>query len=214
MSEPSQDTTVQPFFGKKRANPRRCVGTGSDLAPEDPALRFVLNPQGELVLDLKGSLPGRGTWLSPSRSALEAALKKGGFQRGFKGPAKLPEGMDADAFAAHIDERLRDAALSRLGLCRKAGKLAIGHDAARKAVKKGIAYATPTDASAPEVEKLSRFLAKAGGVPHLLIPTDREVLSAALDQDAVHLLLLSGGPSRGAMEALELWQLFSRESGG
>lgn len=219
MTQPPADNGLdkpapKTSFGKPRANPRRCVGTGAEITPGDPALRFVLAPDGELVLDLKGTLPGRGAWLTPTRPALETALRKGGFQRSFKGPAKLPVSMDAAAFAEHVNICLQRAALSRLGLCRKSGHLVIGHDAVRKASARGIVYLTPSDASAPEVDKLSRFLAKGAGVPHLPLPTGRETLSAALDQDAVHLLLLSGGPSRGAMEALHLWQRFSGESRG
>ncbi|NRA29576.1 MAG: DUF448 domain-containing protein [Parvularculaceae bacterium] len=199
-------------FGKKRAGDRRCVATNDPLPPEAPALRFVQGPAQEVVLDLKGNLPGRGAWLRPERDKLMLALKRGGFARGFKGEAKLPEGLDADGFADHVAERLQHAALQKLGLARKAGSLKIGHDAVRKAAKSGLAYLTPTDASAPEVEKLARFLAKAEGVPHVPLPADRVTLSGPLDQDAVHLLLVLGGPSRGVLESIEIWRRFSSES--
>jgi len=201
-------------FGKKRASDRRCVASGEALPPEVPALRFVLDPQSTIVLDLKGTLPGRGAWLTPHRDALLTALKKGGFQRGFKGEAKLPEGLDADAFADQVEGRLADAALQMLGLCRKAGSLVIGHDAVRKAAKKGLAYLSPNDASGPETEKLARFLAKSEDIPHVPVPADRVILSGVLDQDAVHLLLVKGGPSVGALQSVEIWRRFSRETRG
>lgn len=212
---PSPSPSDAPSQGsKRRTNDRRCVGAGTALGAADEGLRFVLDPTGALVLDLKGTLPGRGAWVSPDRSALEAALSRGGFQRGFKGPAKLPAGMDQAQFIDHVTERLAAAALSRLGLCRKAGTLAIGHDAVRKSASKAICYLTPNDASAPEVDKLGRFLAKSVAAPHLPLPIDRVALSSALDQDAVHLALLRGGPSAGALGAVKLWQRFSGDSRG
>lgn len=200
MSEP---------FGKERKQERRCVGTGAALAPSGPALRFVQGPDGILIPDLKGNLPGRGAWLTPTRDALIRAIGKGGFARSFKGQPKLPEGETPDAFADRIAALLEDAALSRLGLARKAGTLAIGNDAVRKVALKAIAYLTPQDASAPETEKLANLLHKAAGAPHLPLPTGRETLSRALGQDAVHIALLRGGPSKVALESVILWRGFT-----
>lgn len=211
--EPSaRDNRGNTVFGKKRSSDRRCVATNDPLAPNAPALRFVQGPGQEVVLDLKGNLPGRGAWLSPERDKLVLAFKRGGFARGFKGAANLPEGVDVNGFADRVASLLQKAALQKLGLARKAGALTIGHDAVRKAAKQGLAYLTPRDASPPEVEKLARFLAKAEGVPHVPLRVDRVILSGPLDQDAVHLLLVRGGPSRGVLEAIEIWRRFCSES--
>lgn len=199
-------------FGKTRHKERRCVGTGQALAPEDPALRFVLSPAGEVVLDLKGSLPGRGVWLTPDRKALLGAVSRGGFQRGFKKPAALPNGQDAESFADQLEAQLAQAALGRLGLCRKASTLVAGQDKVRQKAGRGLAYLTPRGASEAETVKMASLLAKTAGLPHLPLPADRLVVGAALGQDGVHLLLLRGGPSAGALEKVQLWRQFCGDS--
>lgn len=194
---------------KARTNDRRCIATNDPIGPEDIALRFVLDPDSQIVLDLKGSLPGRGVWLSPSKGALETALKKGGFLRGFKTQASLPDGNDLEAYARQVEDALAASALQKLGLARRAGSLVTGHDSVRDKAKKGMAYLTPADGSVPEVEKLAGFLAKSAAVPHLPLPAGRAIIGEAIGQDAVHMLLLPGGPSRTTLEAVMLWRSFS-----
>ena len=47
-------------------------------------LRFVVGPSGEVVPDVKRKLPGRGIWITATRAALEEAVKRKVFARGFK----------------------------------------------------------------------------------------------------------------------------------
>ncbi|GGY46290.1 DUF448 domain-containing protein [Parvularcula lutaonensis] len=205
MTDPSEN---KPSFVKNRCNDRRCVGTGEALAPDAPALRFARAPDGKIVLDLKGNLPGRGAWLSPTRDALRKAVKKGGFARALKAPVEVPGG-DAEAYAEQVESALAAAALNRLGLCRKAGVLAIGYDNAKAAAKKGVAYLTPAGSSETETAKLANTLHKAAGIPHLPLPADRLTVGEALGQDAVHILLLGGGPSKAALGSVILWRQFA-----
>ncbi|MEM9810600.1 MAG: DUF448 domain-containing protein [Pseudomonadota bacterium] len=193
---------------KKRIKDRRCVATGDALEPGAPALRFVLDPQGYLVLDLKGSLPGRGSWITPGRKALLQAIKCGGFARGFKSQPQLPDGQTEDAFADTVAHALQTSALQKLGLARRSGHLIIGKDAARKAAPQAIAYLTPQDASEPEVMKVARFLEKAVGTPHLFLPATRAEIAPAVGQDGVHLVLLRGGTGPSALAAARLWGQF------
>lgn len=208
MTDEIKDQDSVPAPAKRRVQDRRCVGTGEALAPDAPALRFVLGPGDTLTLDLKGTLPGRGAWLSATHDALLTALKKGGFQRGFKTQANLPGGMDPESFADHVEERLAQAALDRLGLARKAGYLLIGHDTVREKASKGAAYVTPSDASAPEIAKVANYLDATAKLPHFPLPVPRAVLGEAVGQDGVHYLLCRGGPSKGALTALILWTGF------
>lgn len=196
-------------FTKKRSQDRRCVGTGEALSPDAPALRFARAPDGTVVLDLKGSLPGRGAWLSPSRDALVKAFKKGGFSRAFKEQTQAP-GCDVEAFADRVEAGLAASALQKLGLARKAGAIAIGHDNVKSAAKRGVAYLTPRGSSEAETAKLANALHKMAGIPHLPLPADRLALGEALGQDAVHVLLLKGGASKAALQAVILWRSFAR----
>lgn len=193
----------------KRVNPRRCSATGEEIGSDEQALRFVLDPEGQLTLDLKGKLPGRGAWVKASHEALLMALKKNGFNRSLKTPAKLPQGHNAESFSDQVGEAIEAAALARLGLARKSGHLLIGGDNVRKAAKKGLAYLTPNDVSEPETTKLAQFLAKSEAIPHLPLPAARHPVSIALGQDTVHLLLLRGGAPEAALSAVMLWRSFA-----
>jgi predicted RNA-binding protein YlxR (DUF448 family) len=194
----------------KRHQDRRCVASGEAIGPDETGLRFVLDPEGRLTFDEKAQLPGRGAWLRPERAALLLALKRGGFKRSFRRDVRLPGDDDAEGFAERVASTLRDAALARLGLCRKAGSLATGRDTVREAGGKALAYLTPADGSGPEVEKVARYLHKAHGVPHVTLPAGRDAIGRAIGQDAVHLALLAGGPSKGALTSVLLWDAFSR----
>ncbi|MCQ8183792.1 DUF448 domain-containing protein [Parvularcula maris] len=204
-----EDAPTSPPLGKTRHQDRRCSASGDPLPPGSPALRFVHAPDGTLTFDLKGKLPGRGAWLTATRESLLSALKRGGFARSLRAQASLPEGLTPEDYAARVEEQLQRDALSRLGLCRKAGSLVIGADLVRKEAAKGLAYLSPSDASEAETTKLAAFLEKAHGVPHLPLPLARHPLSIALGQEGVHFLLLEGGPSKGALSALMLWRGFA-----
>lgn len=68
-----------------------------------------------------------------------------------------------------------------LGLCRRAGKLAIGFDAAAAAIKKRTASAvlTAQDVS-PKTAKELRFLAAGTEIPVIPLPLSKEQIGAAL----------------------------------
>ena len=91
----------------------------------DPAqmIRFVVGPDDKVYPDILGKLPGRGTWVSASREDLDMAIAKGGFKRGFKGNAQLP-----DDLAAQVEAGLHKQVLSLIGMAKKSGKLFIGFD--------------------------------------------------------------------------------------
>ena len=98
----------------------------------DGLLRLVLAPDGSLVLDLSGKLPGRGAHLSPTRAALDQAVKSRAFSRAFKQPVHVPDG-----FARHVRDLMHANLLARLSMARRAGDLALGQDAVFSAASKG-----------------------------------------------------------------------------
>ena len=107
----------------KKIKQRMCIAT-RQVGDKDALLRFVLAPDGSLTLDLAGKLPGRGASLTPTKAALEQAIKTKAFTRAFKQTVELPEDFDA-----HIRRQMEAALLSRLSMARKGGDLALGQDA-------------------------------------------------------------------------------------
>ena len=62
---------------------RTCIVTRA-VKPVDELIRFVTAPDGAVVADLKRRLPGRGVWVTATRSAVDEAVKRKAFGRGLK----------------------------------------------------------------------------------------------------------------------------------
>ena len=64
---------------------RQCVGCREHR--EKPQLiRVVRSPEGEISLDPKGKLPGRGAYLCPDPACLKRAVKSKALERAFSAP--------------------------------------------------------------------------------------------------------------------------------
>jgi len=91
------------------------------LRPVDEMIRFVVGPGGDAVPDVKRKLPGRGIWITASRAALEEAIKRNVFARGFK--RNLRVAADLTATTERLLER---SALDALAIAGKAGQVVGG----------------------------------------------------------------------------------------
>jgi predicted RNA-binding protein YlxR (DUF448 family) len=108
---------------KDRDEPeRRCIVTG-DVQPKAGLIRFVVSPEGVVVPDLAGKLPGRGIWVTAERAAIEKAAAKGLFARAARGKVTVPEGL-ADLVEAGLARRVVDL----ISLARKAGLAVAGFE--------------------------------------------------------------------------------------
>jgi len=106
---------------------RRCVGTNMSY-DRSLMIRFVKGPDGQIVPDISEKLPGRGVWTLAKRSALEAAISKGGFSRGLKTKTDVsPE------LVAQTESLLRRKVLSLVTMALKAGQAYIGFDQVKSA---------------------------------------------------------------------------------
>lgn len=101
---------------------RRCIVTG-DVQPMAGLVRFVVSPEGVVVPDLAGKLPGRGIWVTADRTAIETAARKGLFARAARAPVTVPEGL-ADLVEAGLARRVVDL----VSLARKAGLAVAGFE--------------------------------------------------------------------------------------
>ncbi len=114
---------------------RRCILSGKKL-PTEFLIRFVIDSDGNIVPDLSESLPGRGLWLTGQYDMILKATSTGAFQRVARRSVK-PLGEDNGEFLANlIDVELAKRCLFSLGLARRAGKIVVGFDQVRSALKK------------------------------------------------------------------------------
>src|SRR5258705_11056283 len=87
----------------RSATERTCVVTRA-VKPVDELIRFVTAPDGAVVADLKRRLPGRGVWVTATRAAVDDAVKRKAFRRGFRREVR------AAADLGRAVELLREAA--------------------------------------------------------------------------------------------------------
>jgi predicted RNA-binding protein YlxR (DUF448 family) len=99
---------------------RTCLVTRA-AGPTADLIRFVRSPDGVVVPDVAGKLPGRGAWVTGRRSVLEEAVRRRAFSRAFKADTAIPADL-----ADTVERLLADRALRSLSMARKAGRVVTG----------------------------------------------------------------------------------------
>ena len=185
---PHQPLDQPPDLG---AGPwRRCLASGEVRAKRD-LLRFVVDPDGILVPDPAGRLPGRGLWLSPRRDMLEKACARNLFAKAAKVPVRLP-----DDLPGRTEGALRRRFLELLGLANRAGLAVAGFQKVRDRLVAGDVALLVHAADAAEDGR--RKIEALAGARHPMMPIialfNAEELGRAVGRESVvHLLVRRGG---------------------
>ncbi|MBX3499621.1 MAG: RNA-binding protein [Alphaproteobacteria bacterium] len=119
-TETADATAVVASGDDERGPLRTCLATG-EVLPRERLMRFVVGPDGQVVPDLAGRLPGRGLWLTPTRAALEKAIARKAFARGARRQVSVDAGL-----ADLIERQLLERALGALGFARRGGHAVSG----------------------------------------------------------------------------------------
>ncbi len=118
--------------GRRAGSFRTCVGC-RDKRSADDLLRVVLSPEGEVLADLYGKLPGRGVHLCPNIKCFELAVSRNAFSRAFKRRVDPPDPVTlCMTFYKSGIERIK----SLLATAARSGWLKAGRDAVRASMKK------------------------------------------------------------------------------
>lgn len=172
---------------------RSCALT-RQVMPVSELIRFVLGPDGTVVPDVKRKLPGRGLWITGTRTAVTDAVKRNVFARGFK--RQVP----ASATLADDTERLLEqAALDALAIAGKAGRVVSGAAKVAEALERDevLALIHAADAAADGRRKLDAVLHRTTtGQPEETVRIETfsgPQLDLALNRpNVVHAALLAG----------------------
>jgi predicted RNA-binding protein YlxR (DUF448 family) len=178
---------------------RRCIVTGA-RGPTAPMIRFALAPDGAVVPDLAGKLPGRGAWVGAERALVERARAKGLFARAFKARVTVRDNI-ADVIEAGLARR----AIEALGLARKAGLALSGFDKVHGRLKRG-GVAALIEARDGAEQGRRRLRAMAPEAPCLGCLDCAELGLAFGREIVIHAVLDSGGAAEkaiGEMRRLE-----------
>jgi len=116
MLASAQDNELDRGAISVGAGAERFCALNRSLMPVSEMIRFVVGPAGEAVPDVKRKLPGRGIWISASRAAIDEAVKRKVFARGFKRDLKV-----APDLADKTERLLARSALDALAMAGKAG---------------------------------------------------------------------------------------------
>lgn len=175
------------------ADARTCALT-RELKPIASLVRFVVGPDGSVVPDIKRKLPGRGLWITGTATALQDAVERNVFGRGFKRHVRVAP--DLPAQTEHLLER---AALDALAMAGKARTVVSGFAKVEAAIdqRKVMALIHATDASADGKRKLNGALhrnnaEKAGQIALVEIFSGSQLDLALNRPNVVHAALLAG----------------------
>lgn len=85
----------------KKIPMRQCVGC-REMKPKKDLIRVVKSPEGQVSLDFRGKLPGRGAYVCPDPACLARARKSRALERAFE-TALPPEVWQA------LEEQMKEA---------------------------------------------------------------------------------------------------------
>ncbi len=161
---------------------RTCAVTRAKLAPED-LIRFVRAPDGSIVADLAGRLPGRGVWVSLNRETVAAAARTNPFARSLKKPVTV-----AADLAERVEHLLVRRAGEALSLANKAGCVVAGFAKVEAAVGSGeaVALIRAADAADDGAGKLER---KYRAIRSEIAPNAEAVIASVLTAEQLSLAL-------------------------
>lgn len=185
-----------------KAEPQRtCLVTREELGKDD-LLRFVVAPDGALVHDITGKLPGRGLYTTLSKPMLAEAIERKLFSRAAKQSIHVP-----DAFEEVVEEHLRARVLQALSLARKAGDALSGFDKCLAAMQADAVACMlhAADAGNDGIRKLSPRHTPFSTT----IAFTRDELSQVMGGDnTVHVAVLNGASSQFFLKQLRRFALF------
>ena len=189
---------------------RRCALT-QKRRPKDALIRFVLSPEGEIVPDLKETLPGRGVWLTAAHDTIAEAAKRNVFAKALKTGAKVPADLPAQ-----VDRRLAEAAIQALALANKAGEVVFGNAKVEEAIRKGrvLALVHAREAAEDGCQKLDAKLRAAAEspAPALCVLGTDELGLASGRPNVIHAALIQGGAARKFLAAASRLERYRKGS--
>jgi uncharacterized protein len=178
---------------------RTCVATRVK-ADQSELIRLSLAPDGQVVVDYRGRLPGRGAWVTPSREAFEALQKRPkALAKVLQGPVQV-EGLLDQARVANLA-----AVELALSLASRSGSVVGGGDRVRGALKseRACALILACDASPRGSADLA---GRARDLPVVTLHLDRDTLGARIGRGPrAALVVMRGKAGNYLLRELRRW---------
>jgi uncharacterized protein len=186
---------------------RKCIASG-ESQPKAGLVRFCVGPEGQIVPDILGRLPGRGIYVTADRDLIDKAAKKGLFARAARQPVKVPDGL-----TDLVEQLLLQRVVELLSMARKAGDAVMGYEKVKDWLAKGQA-ATLIQASDGSERGKTKLHAPEGKGGFIGVLTAGEMGLSFGRERAIHAALAAGGlRTRVVLEAARLAGLRSQAAG-
>jgi uncharacterized protein len=177
---------------------RKCIASG-ESQPKTGLIRFCVGPDGQIVPDILGRLPGRGLYVAADRALIDKAAKKGLFTRAARQPVKVPDGL-----TDLVEQLLARRVVDLLSMARKAGDAVMGYEKVKDWLAKGQA-ATLIQASDGSERGKTKLHAPEGKDGFIGVLTAGEMGLSFGRERAIHAALAAGGlRTRVVVEAARL----------
>jgi uncharacterized protein len=179
-----------------KSGTQRMCAVSREVRPIDELIRFVVSPSGEVIADLKRKLPGRGLWVSASRTAVSEAARRNAFAKGFKRQVLI-----SPTLAQDTGDLMVRGVIDALAMAAKAGQVVSGFTKVETALQahQAIALIHASDGAADGIRKLDAVGRQSAG--NIRAPDEFPVInlltSAQLDlalgrSNVIHAALLAG----------------------
>lgn len=120
-------------MARGQASPQRtCLGC-RQVKDQSLLTRFVRSPEGDVVADVRGRLPGRGAYLCNCIKCFELAVKTKQFERTFKSSCRM---IEASQLIDQVITQRLDRLRNLLGMARKSANVVAGSSAVSEALNK------------------------------------------------------------------------------
>lgn len=172
---------------------RRCIVSG-EVGPKAGLIRFVAGPDGQVVPDVLGRLPGRGFWVTSTREALDRAAAKGLFSRAARTKVTTPAEL-ADLIEGMLARRV----VELISLTRKAGLAVTGYEKVKDWLVNGTATVLIQASDGSERGKSKLRPPETTGL-FIGCLTAQEIGLAFGREHAIHGALAAGGLSNRVVE--------------
>jgi predicted RNA-binding protein YlxR (DUF448 family) len=182
--------------------------------PSDQLIRFVLDPEGKVVPDLRHRLPGRGVWVTARGDVIAIAEKKRLFNRGFKEEVQVEPGL-----ALRVQGLMEEGALSAISFALKAGEIVMGFAKVESALEKGgvIGIVQASEAAEDGRYKIEaavkRRFGRRDAIPFVRIFKSEQLDLALGRSNVIHAALLEGRASKNVIERVAALARFLDEDG-
>jgi uncharacterized protein len=206
------ETAVELDRGPHAGERTRMCAVSREVRPISELIRFVVGPDGDAVPDVKNKLPGRGLWVTATRDALESAIKRKIFARGFKREVRLPADL-----LDRTGRLLEQSALDALAIAAKAGSVVSGFAKVENALAHDhvMALLHAAEAAPDGVKKLNAALhrnsrqgPRAGSIQIVQVLSGAQLDLALGRSNVIHAALLAGPVSDTFLARLQRLERF------